>query len=504
MRVLAGSVTAVAVTGAALVAVANPAGAASDPLPWLATELSTAHGPAEHQGGLSFYNADGAQIFSGSVNDMPMAAYIVGDGALLPSSTVADGATAYIYTPQQADPGLWNNTQISATAPVGAGVNAKYTKLPQAIQTSEREVVTPFDSVLDAMTQYPSPYPAPNDHVFEVRMIGASDQVWYSADIEVDPATSTWTQIYPVALTNTAVSAIVASPVSPAPAGTTSVRLSATLSPTNPSVPAGTVHLFDGTVDKGAAVLNSTTGAITDTVSGLINGSTHHFMFKFTPTDATKYSSSQSAALTYSVKSPDSTALTISKGAKIAFGKAVKISGAITDTTTHKALSGATVSLYAKVGTAAVKKVKDVKAAANGTFSFSTKPTRTTTYQWRYAATAAHKAVNSATDVITVSRTTTITATARTIKKGGFTKFYGVVAPVAGGNATLQRKSGARWLASGHATIKKQKLPNRRTAVGYVISWKGAAKGKFTLRVSVPGATGLAGVVSSMITITVK
>jgi hypothetical protein len=394
-RALAVAVTTASLAGGGLVALASSANAASDPLPWMSTEKTS----GEQVGTLSFYDGSGHQIFSGTLNSTPFAKYAVASGGVIAGSSNADGATAYMYTPNSSDPALWGNTQASTTAPLGSGVNATYTDLPASIRNSDREVVPLGLSATDATSPVPSTYPAPNDKVYELRVLGATDQKWYSADIELDPGANTWTQVYP----------------------------------------------------------------------------------------------------TQATASPDNTALTISKAAKIASGKTVTITGTIKDSTTNKAIANATVSLYAKpTGKTSYSKVKDVKSSSSGALSAkSVKPTKTTTYEWRYAGTATHKSAVSKTDVITVSRTATIAASPKSIKKGKSTKLYGVVAPVAGGTATVQKKSGSKWLSAGHATIKKEKLPNGKTAIGYIVSVKGTAKGKFTYRVSVSGVTGYAAVVST-------
>lgn len=500
MRALAVAVTAASLSGGVLVAVASSANAASDPLPWMSTETSS----GEQVGTLSFYDSSGNQIFTGSTTTEPMAAYAVASGGLIQGSSDAYGATAYLYTPTASDPALWGNTQISSTAALGPGQNASYTALPASIRNSDQEVVPLALSVTDHTTQYPSSYDAPNDKVYEVRVIGATDQKWYSADIEIDPATSTWTQVYPAQTIATSFSGFKATPSSPAPAGTTAVTLTAALTAADSSVPTGSVHLFDGANDLGAVTPDSD-GQVSKKVTGLKNGSSHTFQFKFTGTGS--YSDSQTSTMIYKIKSPDATALTISKATKIAYGKTVTITGSIKDSTTGKALGATSVALYGKpTGSSSYAKLKTVKSSSTGALSaVGVKPTKTTNYEWRYTATAAHKSATSANDVVTVTRTATIAAASKTVTRGKSTKIYGVVAPVAGGTATVQRKSGTKWIEANTGAIKKQKLPNGKTAIGYVVTRKFTSKGKFTFRVSTPSVTGYgAATPASTVTITVK
>ena len=157
------------------------------------------------------------------------------------------------------------------------------------------------------------------DHVVQIRLEDsgpgqpASPPFWAS-DVYIDTTAGTWTQLFPAApvVTATSVSAITANPATPAPADTASVALSATLSAADSSHPAGSVHLFNGSTDLGAAALNATTGAITATAT-LTNSTDYSFTFKFTPTGSS-YSSSSSAALAYHVNGPAVATTTVVSG----------------------------------------------------------------------------------------------------------------------------------------------------------------------------------------------
>jgi hypothetical protein len=591
-RAIATALIAATLSGGGLVALAASASAASDPLPWISTETSS----GERAGALEFYNSSDTQIFQGPLDTEPFATYAVADGGPLTGSSDADGATAFLYTPATSDPGLWGNTQNSATAPLGSGVNATYTSLPAVIRSSNREVVPLGLSVNDHTTQYPSSYAAPNNNVYEVRVIGATDQKWYSSDIEIDTANNKWTQIFPAAAEAT--TTVVSGPTggearipltynasvtaeSGTPTGTvqfkangtnfgtavsvaaatstgvqftppasgqytitasytptdstfltssdaTGVVLAATASvPVAPTLgtptatPTSVTLRWTDASDAGAPITSYTVeyklhssatwltksstvaaSATSYTITGLVPGTAYDMRVLAKNSIGT---SVPSAAKTITTPA-DASALTISKGSKIAYGKTVKIAGTIKDAATHKAVSGATVSLYAKVsGSSAYKKLKSLKSTSAGALSATgLKPTKTTTYQLRYTGTPAHKAANSATNVVTVARTATVKASVKSIKKGKSAKIYGVVAPVAGGKATIEKKSGKKWVTVGHATIKKEKLPNGKKAIGYVVSYKGTAKGKFTFRVSVASVSGYAAVVTTTVTVTVK
>ena len=60
----------------------------------------------------------------------------------------------------------------------------------------------------------------------------------------------------------------------------------------------------------------------------------------------------------------------------------------------------------------------------------------------------------------------------------------GTVKPASSGlKVNLQRQSGTSWNTIDTATIKKQKLPNGDTSVGFVFTVKPASKGTFKYRV---------------------
>lgn len=495
-----------AVAGGAFVALAAPANAADNPLPWQATEANE----HEQAGTLSLYSTTGQPVFSGSLSD-PLAGYAVASGGVLSSDDTSAGANAYVATPTPGDPGDWSEWPLSLTASVATddSVNQGYSVLPTSVRNSNHMVVpllasSPGDdeSIGHDLTNYPSTYPAPDNNVYEIRVLGAYPNWWYVADIEVDNTAGTWTQIYPTPVTGSAPDA----PAAGTPTATTnSVTVKWTAPADNGSpITSYTVqykpHTSATWITKSSTVSPSATSY---TITGLAPGTAYDVHVAATNDVGM---SAYSATKTITTLA-DATALTISKATKIAYGKTVTIGGTIKDTTTKKPLSGASVSLYSKpTGSSTYKLVKTVKSSSTGAISVAgVKPAKTTTYQWRYAGTAAHKAANSATDTVTVTRTATITASLKTINKGKTTKIFGLVSPVAGGTATIQRKSGARWLSGMHAAIKRQKLPSGRTAIGYVVVYKGTAKGKFTFRVSVPSITGYGPVISATtVTVTVK
>ena len=189
----------------------------------------------------------------------------------------------------------WFNQQLTAAsnwplagAPAGVAA-AEGPGVPAvAIGAGDGDLAGAFaGAVNDPTTGY--------DHIMQVRMEDSgpgkpAGAPFWQADLWIDTAAGTWTQVYPAPpapKTGTSFSAINASPASPAAHGST-VTLTSTLSAADSSHPAGTVTLFDGATAKGAASFTAATGAVsaTDTPA---DGS-HSYTFKFTPTDTGTYS----------------------------------------------------------------------------------------------------------------------------------------------------------------------------------------------------------------------
>jgi hypothetical protein len=79
---------------------------------------------------------------------------------------------------------------------------------------------------------------------------------------------------------------------------------------------------------------------------------------------------------------------------------------------------------------------------------------------------------------------------------------YGTVKPASSGQkVTLQRQAGKKWVNAGSATIKKQKLPNGTTTVGFAFTVKQRSKGTYHYRVSKAATTTLVAGTSNVLTV---
>jgi len=270
--------------------------------------------PNAANGSILFFDAAGNRITSGPLA-APFTGYAVASSATTKTGT--NRATLFVATPDhtKTDSTLWFNQTLAGpsiwplsgapaavTAAETAGVPAV------AVKAGDGNLAGAFvGAVNDPTTGF--------DHIMQIRMedSGPGNPVlppFWATDVYIDTTAGTWTQVYPAVQTQTvtSVSAITATPASPAPHGTT-VSLSATVSAADSSHPAGAVHLFDGASDLGAATFNAATGAVsaTDTPAD----GAHSYTFKFTPTDTTTYAGATSAALAYTVNAATATTTTL-------------------------------------------------------------------------------------------------------------------------------------------------------------------------------------------------
>jgi len=245
-------------------------------------------------GTLSFFDASGNQITSGSTTASPMAAFYMASGP-----GVAGNNKAYVsfYTPVQGQtPAAWQTGNVITSAQTYP--NATY---PGALGTTSNAVVQDAAANGSLQTNQIATFPSSSTtdpNVYQVRIFtDTTGTHYYSADVLVSG--TTWTQVYPVVKVNTSFSTIAASPASPA-AHASSVTLTSTLSASDSSHPAGSAHLFDGTTDLGAATsFTASTGAVSSTLTPADGN--HSYTFVFTPTDTTTYNGATSAALPYTV-----------------------------------------------------------------------------------------------------------------------------------------------------------------------------------------------------------
>jgi hypothetical protein len=300
-------------------------------------------------GTLSFFDASGNQITTGSINTAPLAAYVVGSvaGRTGDHSTLLNMAQPN----PNANTGNWNKDTLTGQSDYplpAAGNPANIVTMSQTLPVSKG---TSGDfRVADFIGEFPNTDPSgpgcaysatPSgctntqyQNLYELRLIttnGADQNTQYeNADILVSG--TTWTQVYPVPSSGptATTTALAASPASPQNAGT-DVTLTATVAP---GTAAGSVQFKDGSTNLGSAVAVSSGTASMHTTT--LSVGTHSLTAVFTPTDSTAFSASTSTAVSYVIQSSavsTSTTLTPTPASPITVGTQTSLDASVTPAT---------------------------------------------------------------------------------------------------------------------------------------------------------------------------
>jgi hypothetical protein len=124
---------------------------------------------------------------------------------------------------------------------------------------------------------------------------------------------------------------------------------------------------------------------------------------------------------------------------------------------------------------------------------------------WTYPGDAAHAAVSSGTQAVSVVQLVSVRATASSVPRGTIVKFYGAATPVVTNQVVyLQRLVGSTWTTAATGKQIRQRMPNGTTSTGYLFSLKFATAGSFTYRAYKPAVTGLAAGSSASVALRVR
>lgn len=202
----------------------------------------------------------------------------------------------------------------------------------------------------------------------------------------------------------------------------------------------------------------------------------------------------------------DATLLTVGKAATIKYGNSLVVATQAKDVTTGVVLAKIPVELYKRASsTAAWVKVATLTTSTTGIATSTQVPKAYTQFQWRYAGNAAHAAVSSGIQVVSVLQLVSVRATATSVVRGTTVKFYGAATPLVTNQIVyLQRQSGTTWVTAGSAKQIRQRMPNGATATGYLFSLKFSSAGTFAYRVYKPAVTGLSAGYSATVSMRVK
>jgi len=222
---------------------------------------------------------------------------------------------------------------------------------------------------------------------------------------------------------------------------------------------------------------------LSDTISDLTNGTSYEFRIRAENGVVDGAWSNTVSAKPHGAQDPS--ALSAPHGSTISDGKSTTLSAKLTDKKTHSAIGGGAVTLLGRSGTSGTfHMMKKLTTTSGGVAKAVVQPSVNTQYEFSFAATSTHAAVTSTIATVDVAQVVTAALTKTTITHGGKVSVYGTVLPAASGEkVTLQLKVNGKWKTISSVTTKKQKLPNGKKTVGYVISYPPGAKGKETLRV---------------------
>lgn len=288
-----------AITVAALVATsgvvalssgAGSAWAAGTPTPWAPGGVSQ---DPNAVGGITFFDASGNVVTSGSTSSAPFSAYAVGLTQLRSTDTKA---AMFFYTPQVGQtPDVWTTNQ-------GVGVSTTYpaTTAPAPVGSTTLPVRTnpTSDATLDSLAaNIPNTSSqAGYQNVYELRIYtnhaGATQGVTYDyADISINSSAHTWQLVWSPDQASTAVTSTLTSNLdTPGHANTGSaITLTDTL---NPTAATGTVQFKANGTNIGSPVAVSS-GVATVSTTVPADG-TNAFTAVFTPTALSGYGASTS------------------------------------------------------------------------------------------------------------------------------------------------------------------------------------------------------------------
>ena len=316
--------------GVAVFLAAGDASAQGTPSPWAPGGVSQ---DGNAVSGLTFFNAAGQQITSGSTSTAPFAAFVQGR-ALARTTPVDTKATLFGFVPVVGQtPDTWSSDET-----LGVGTNYPNAAAPAPLNTSTLPLFqgAAGNESLDTLAS-----DLPNSSsttgyagVYEIRMLtsstGHGSSTGYDyADISINSTTHTWSLVFtpgqqPTSTTLTA---------SPNPADTTTaVTLTATEA-AGSAVAAGSVQFSSGGVPFGSPVpVNGTTGVATITQTTTSIG-TFPISAVFTPTDTTDFAPSTSNTVNEVITAPKvhTAAVTAVSGGNLTTGSDATVTVTVTD-----------------------------------------------------------------------------------------------------------------------------------------------------------------------------
>ena len=238
------------------------------------------------------------------------------------------------------------------------------------------------------------------------------------------------------------------------------------------------------------------------TIGGLFSDTAYRFRVRATNRQGSGPVSSPSVARAPGAGSADPVAITATGASRATAGRAAPQRMVLVDTATGDPVRGATVVLQRRAGRSrAWEHAATVATAIDGTAAAAPRLSSLTQFRWVYRRSTDnrstdYKATSSATKTVQVDRLVRAAVRPTRPRPRRIARIYGTVLPPRRGlQVTLQRWTGQSWApGAAHSTTRRQRLPNGRRTIGYVLAVRPANRGRFTYRVKCAATrTNLAG-----------
>jgi hypothetical protein len=261
-------------------------------------------------GGLTLRDAAGAVVTSGSLAASPIAAYAVASG-----TTTDAGSHAFAHL-QLATPNGTPNTYAYNTEPLGA--DSSYpVAAPASVAAAGANVPVASGTAGDLsfatyIGDFPNSQTGSYANLYQLRLYTPSTSSavpsakYFSVDLQVDPATSTWTVVYPAPAAVDDTTTTITSPVAGSSGATsTPVSLVAHVADVaNAStVPTGSVTFKDGGSTLATVAVNGSGDATTTVPGSTLTIGAHAFTADYVPSSGFN-ASSTATATTYTASLP--------------------------------------------------------------------------------------------------------------------------------------------------------------------------------------------------------
>jgi hypothetical protein len=226
-----------------------------------------------------------------------------------------------------------------------------------------------------------------------------------------------------------------------------------------------------------------TSTATSQTVMGLINGTSYLFRVAAINTSGTGAYSTPSAAVT---PASDQSSLSSGTAGSIKFGESITLTTTLTAGNDGEPVSDQSLYLLGRTGTSDVwTRVRTATTNGAGGASATVAPQANTEYEWAFAGDTDHTSATSQPEWVIVSQVVAAHLAKSHRKTGKTVDVVGAIAPNSEGRTVvLQRLAKGHWTSTSHtAVVMNQQMPNGRKALGFQITFIARHHGHYTYRI---------------------